>query len=54
MAGADRLDDIYAHSHDRSHKLIKYIVDPDFEPDVELLAQALAILKSIRPLLDEH
>ena len=29
MAGADRLDDIYAHSHDRSHKLIKYIVDPD-------------------------
>ena len=48
MAGADRLDDIYAHSHDRSHKLIKYIVDPDFEPDVELLAQAQAILKSIR------
>jgi len=27
--------------------LIKYIVDPDFEPDVELFAEALATLKSI-------
>lgn len=42
------LDDIYAHRHALSHELIKYIVDPDFEPDVELLADALTILKSIR------
>jgi hypothetical protein len=40
---ADRLDDIYA----LRHELIKYIVDPDFEPDVELLTDALAILKAI-------
>jgi hypothetical protein len=48
LAQADRLDDIYAHRHDLSHELIKYVVDPDFEPDVELLTDALTILKSIR------
>lgn len=48
LAQADRLDDIYAHRHDLSHELIKYIVDPDFEPDVELLTDALTILKAIR------
>jgi len=45
---ADRLDVIYAHRHELSHELIKYIVDPDFEPDVELLTDALAILRAIR------
>jgi hypothetical protein len=48
LAQADRLDDIYAHRHDLSHELIKYVVDPDFEPDVELLTDALTILRSIR------
>ena len=48
LAQADRLDDIYADRHDLGHELIKYVVDPDFEPDVELLTDALAILKSIR------
>jgi hypothetical protein len=48
LAQADRLDDIYAHRHELSHELIKYVVDPDFEPDVELLTDALTILKSIR------
>ena len=48
LAQADRLDDIYAHRHDLSHELIKYIVDPDFEPDVALLTDALTILKAIR------
>ncbi len=38
LTQADRLEDIYAHRHDLSHELIKYIVDPDFEPDVELFA----------------
>ncbi len=47
-AQADRLDDIYAHRHDLSHELLKYIVDPDFEPDTELLTDALTILKAIR------
>jgi hypothetical protein len=38
---ADRLDVIYAHRHELSHELSKYIVDPDFEPDVELLTEVL-------------
>lgn len=48
LAQADRLDDIYAHRHELSHELIKYIVDPEFEPDVELFTNALTILKAIR------
>jgi hypothetical protein len=48
LAQADRLDDIYVHRHDLSHELIKYVVDPDFEPDIELLTDALTILKFIR------
>lgn len=37
LTQADRLNDIYAHRHDLSHELMKYVVDPDFEPDVDLL-----------------
>lgn len=48
LAQADRLEDIQDHRHDLSHELIKYIVDPDFEPDVELFTDALTILKAIR------
>lgn len=48
LAQADRLEAIYAHRHDLSHELIKYIVDPDFEPDAELFADALQVLRSIR------
>jgi hypothetical protein len=48
LAQADRLDAIYAHRHELSHELIKYIVDPDFEPSLELFTDALAILKAIR------
>lgn len=45
---ADRLHDIYAHRHDLSHELMKYVVDPDFEPDVKLFTDALSILRAIR------
>ncbi len=48
LAQADRLDDIYAHRHDLSHELIKYIVDPDFEPDIDLFSDALTTLQAIR------
>jgi len=48
LAQADRLEDIYAHRHDLSHELIKYMVDPDCEPDMELLTDALTILKATR------
>lgn len=48
LAQADRLEDIYAHRHDLSHELIKYIVDLAFEPDVELFTDALGTLASIR------
>ncbi|MGU3500924.1 hypothetical protein [Mycobacterium sp. C31M] len=44
---ADRLDDVYAHRHDLAHELMKYIVDPDHEPDVELLAEAISILRDL-------
>ena len=48
LAQADRLEDIDAQRHDLSHELIKYIVDPDFEPDAELFADALVISKATR------
>jgi len=48
LAQAERLDAIYAHRHELSHELIKYIVDPGFEPSLELFINALVILKAIR------
>lgn len=48
LAEADRLDAIYGHRHELSHDLIKYIVDPEFEPSLALFTDALAILKAIR------
>lgn len=46
-AQADRLDAVYAHRHEVTHELLKYIVDLAFEPDIELLTDALVILKAI-------
>jgi hypothetical protein len=48
LTQADRLEEIYVHRHDLSHELIKYIIDPDFEPDADLLIDALAILRAVR------
>ena len=48
LAQADRLDEIYDHRHDLTHELIKYVVDLKFEPDVDLFADALDILRDIR------
>jgi hypothetical protein len=47
QAQADRLDDVYAHRHSLAHELIKYIVDPDADPDVGLLVDAVLILKDL-------
>jgi hypothetical protein len=44
---ADRLDAIYAHRHELTHDLGKYIVDPAFEPDMQLLTDAVEILRDI-------
>jgi len=41
------LERIYSHRHDLTHELDKYLVDPDREPDVDLLVEALEILRSI-------
>lgn len=41
------LDRIYQHRHDLTHALDKYLVDPDFEPDVDLFVEAVSILRSI-------
>lgn len=45
---AERLDSIYDHRHDLTHELMKYIIDPDFEPELELFSDALAILRDLR------
>ncbi|MCZ2818177.1 hypothetical protein [Modestobacter sp. VKM Ac-2984] len=42
-----RLDAIYAHRHDLTHELVRYLVDVDTEPDVDLFQEALEILLSI-------
>jgi hypothetical protein len=44
---ADRLDLIYAHRHSLTHELIKYLIDPDLDPDVELFVDAVATLKAL-------
>jgi hypothetical protein len=48
LAKADRLDEIYDYRHDLTHELIKYVVDVNFEPDMDLFADALDILRDIR------
>jgi len=41
------LDRISQHRHDLTHELGKYLVDLDFEPDVDLFVEAVSILRSI-------
>jgi hypothetical protein len=45
---ADRLTAIYEHRNELTHELIKYIVDPDFEPEMDLFTDSLTILKDVR------
>lgn len=47
QAQADRLYEVYAHRHLLAHELVRFIVDPDADPDVELLVDALATLKDM-------
>lgn len=47
-AQADRLDAIYDHRHAMTHELMKYIVDPGFEPDMDLFIDALTILRDVQ------
>lgn len=42
-----RLDDIYAHRHDLTHQLAKYLIDPNLEPDFDLFIEALKTLRSL-------
>ena len=42
-----RLDEIYAHRHDLTHELAKYLVDLDFEPDITLFVDAVDVLKTL-------
>lgn len=42
-----RLDDVYAHRHDLTHELAKYLTDPDVEPDFDLFVEALKTLRSL-------
>lgn len=44
---ADRLDAIYAHRHSLTHELLKYLVDPDANPEVNLFVDAITTLKDL-------
>ena len=44
---AERLDAIYAHRHELTHSLGRYLVDPQFEPDLDLFVDALKTLRKI-------
>ena len=46
-AQARRLDAIYDHRHELTHELVRFVVDPDSDPDVGLLTDALEILKAL-------
>ena len=45
---AARLEAIYAHRHDLTHELAKYLIDVDANPDLDLFVEALAILHKIQ------
>lgn len=47
-AEAGRLEAIYAHRHDLTHELAKYLIDVDANPDLDLFVEALAILHRIQ------
>ncbi|PPH96028.1 hypothetical protein C5C56_15470 [Rathayibacter sp. AY1D1] len=42
-----RLNDIYNYRHVLTHELVKFIIDVDFEPDIELLTDAIQILRAL-------
>jgi hypothetical protein len=44
---AARLDDIYAHRHDLTHELARYLTDPNLEPDFDLFIEALKTLRNL-------
>ncbi|TMS53653.1 hypothetical protein [Mycobacterium sp. DBP42] len=44
---ADRLEVIRDHRDDLVHELVKYVIDPDENPDVDLLVDALNTLKDL-------
>lgn len=44
---ADRLELIRTHRDHLVHELVKYVVDPDENPDVDLLVDALSTLKDL-------
>jgi len=41
------LDRVYQHRRDLTHALGKYLVDLDFEPDLDLFVEAVSIVRSI-------
>lgn len=44
---ADRLEFVRTHRDDLVHELVKYVIDPEADPDIELLVDAIAILKDL-------
>jgi len=46
-AEVERLDAIYAHRHELTHELGRYLIDPYYEPDVDLFVDALRTLRKV-------
>lgn len=42
-----RLDEIYEYRHLITHELVKFVIDIEFEPDIELLTDAVQILRAL-------
>ena len=42
-----RLEEVYSHRHELTHELVNFLVDTNAVPDLQLFADALAILKKI-------
>lgn len=42
-----KLEEIFQHRHSVTHELMRYIIDPDSDVNVELLSEGLKILKKL-------
>ena len=47
MEQGDRLAVIMDHRHDLTHELMKYVIDPAFHPDIQLMVDALEIQRAL-------
>lgn len=46
-AQVDRLEEVYEYRHELTHELMKFVVDVEFEPNINLLTDAVHIMRDI-------